>query len=500
VSPPPAAVKSIVAWGALRMSVSSSGPAQTAVGQPAAGSLRGNYLTFPEVIGQSLGTVAPAGAIALSIGTIFASAGNGTWLAYAFATITLLLVAASINQFASRGASTGGLYVFAGRGLGPALGVVAGWSLLVAYLFTAAAVICGGAGQLVVLVRDLAGIAGGRDLGVGFSTILVTLAWALAYRDIRLSTRVSLWIGLLTVALIVLVVVGSLAVQGPVLDPAQLRLADVTAEQLRFGLILAFFSFVGFESATVLGGEAQRPLTTIPRAVILCVAGIGLLFIVSAYALVGAFRGVDPNLAMAAAPLDRLARNMHLSGLRTILSAGVALSLFACALGSLNAGARILFTLARHGLLPPAVGHAHALNATPSAALSIVAATALCLSLTLTVFEVGSTAGFGYLGSVATFGFLVAYMLLAVATPLYLARIGALKSRHAVTAAATVVLLAIPLVGSLPPVPSWPGLLPPGLFVVLLGLGIARYWYVRLRAPQRLMPMLSDFDGATPKP
>jgi amino acid transporter len=482
------------------MSVSSSGPAQTAVRQPEAGDLRGNYLGFPEAFGQSLGTVAPAGAIALSIGTIFAAAGNGTWLAYAFATITLLLVAASINQFASRGASIGGLYVFAGRGLGPGLGVVAGWSLLVAYLFTAAAVICGGAGQLGVLVRDLAGIAGGRDLAVGFSTILAVLAWALAYRDIRLSTRVSLWIGLLTVALIVLVVVGSLAVQGPVLDPAQLRLADVTAEQLRFGLILAFFSFVGFESATVLGGEALRPLTTIPRAVTLCVAGVGLLFIVSAYALVAAFHGAAPRLDEAAAPLDRLAGNMHFGGLRAILSAGIALSLFACALGSFNAGARILFTLARHGLLHPAVGHGHPLNATPDVALSIVAAAALGLSLTLTVFEVGSSAGFGYLGSVATFGFLVAYLLVAVAAPLYLARIGALKPHHAVTAAAAVVLLAIPLIGGLTTVPSWPGLPPPGLFAVLLALGIARYWHVRLRAPQRLSPMLSDLGGAPPKP
>src|SRR5476649_601745 len=158
------------------MSLSSSGPAPEAPSEPAATGLHSNYLSLSEVVGQSVGTVAPAGATALSIGTVFASAGNGTALAYAFAAVALLLVASSINQFASRGASAGGLYVFAGRGLGPTLGVVAGWSLLIAYLFTAAAVIGGAVNYLLALVHDLAGIAGGRDLAVGFSIIIVALA------------------------------------------------------------------------------------------------------------------------------------------------------------------------------------------------------------------------------------------------------------------------------------------------------------------------------------
>jgi amino acid transporter len=475
------------------MSLSSSGPAHEAASELAATALRANYLSLADTIGQSLGTIAPAGAAALSIGIVFASAGNGTSLAYAFATVALLLVASSINQFASRGASTGGLYVFAGKGLGPTPGIIAGCSLLVAYLFTAAAAVGGAVSYLLMLVRDVAGMAGGRDLAVGFSIIVVALAWTLAYRDIRLSTRTSLWIGGITVALIVLVVVGSLAVRGPALDPAQLWLTDVTVQQLRFGLVLAFFSFVGFESATVLGSEAQRPLSTIPRAVTLSVIGVGLLFVVSAYALVGAFHGVEPGLDKASAPFDLLARHMQLGGLRRGLSAGVALSLFACTLGSLNAGARILFTLARHGVLPAALGRAHPLNATPSGALTILAAIALCLSLGLTVFEVGLVDGFAYLGSVATFGFLVAYILVAVAAPIYLGRIGALKPRHIAAAVVTVALLAIPLVGSLYPAPAWPGLLPPCVFAVLLALGLLRYGFVRLRASQRLAPMQADF-------
>src|SRR3954464_355590 len=106
------------------MSLSSSGPAPGANRERTTASLRPDYLSFSDVIGQSVGTIAPAGATALSTGMVFAAAGNGTSLAYVFATVSLLLAASSINQFARRGASAGGLYVFTGSGLGATLGVV----------------------------------------------------------------------------------------------------------------------------------------------------------------------------------------------------------------------------------------------------------------------------------------------------------------------------------------------------------------------------------------
>ena len=48
------------------------------------------------------------------------------------------------------------------------------------------------------------------------------------------------------------------------LDLEQLKLQGMTGSGLRLGLVLALFSFVGFESATTLGAEARNPLKTIP--------------------------------------------------------------------------------------------------------------------------------------------------------------------------------------------------------------------------------------------
>jgi amino acid transporter len=479
------------------MSLSSSRPTR---GSPAEPGLRPHYLSLPEIIAQSVGTIAPSAALALSIGVVFGAVGNGTWLAYVFATIIVLFVASSINQFARRGASAGALYVFAGKGLGLTIGVITGWSLFLAYLFTAAAMVCGSVNYLMILVHDMAGIAGGRDLAVGVSIIVVGLAWALAYRNIRLSTRTILWIEAATITLTVLVVIGSIAAKGPALDPAQLRLDDVIPDELRRGLVIAFFGFVGFESATVLGDEARRPLLVIPRAIILSVIAAGLIFVVSAYGLVGAYHGIEPDLDRTAAPLDLLARNIDLAGVGTIIAVGVVLSFFACVLGNLNAAARVLFALSRHGLVHPLAGRAHPINATPYVALTLLAAIALGLSLCFTVFGIALIDSVSYLGGVAIFGFLLAYIFVVIAAPAYLRRIGALEPRHVAVAAITVLLLAIPLIGVLYPVAQGSRAIPLAVFIVLIAIGFARFWLVERRSPQELLAIRADFLGEAVAP
>src|ERR1022692_552527 len=96
--------------------------------------LRRNYLGFWHIAAQSVANIAPSATPALVVALIFGLTGNGSWLAYVFATLTLLLVALNVNQFARRSASPGSLYTFVAQGLGPMWGVITGWSLVIAYL------------------------------------------------------------------------------------------------------------------------------------------------------------------------------------------------------------------------------------------------------------------------------------------------------------------------------------------------------------------------------
>jgi amino acid transporter len=112
----------------------------------------------------------------------------------------------------------------------------------------------------------------------------------IAWRDVKISASLMLWIEAVSVTLIIVVVTLVLARHGLQGDVAQLHLRGVTGSGLRLGLVLALFSFVGFESATTMGAEARDPLKTIPRAVIQSSILGGGFFTLCAYTEVLGFR------------------------------------------------------------------------------------------------------------------------------------------------------------------------------------------------------------------
>jgi amino acid transporter len=460
------------------------------------GSLRRNHLSFVDVVAQSVGIIAPSGAPAFVVLGVFATAGNGTWLAYFFATLALLLLSFNINAFASRSASPGALYTFAGQGLGAFWGSIAGWSLVIAYLFTAGAVVAGSVNYALVVLHLVLGEFSDLWLAALLALGVIALAFYVAWRSIKLSTRLSLTLEAITVVAILAVVIGYFAQAGTAIDKAQLSLVDVTRENLQLGLVLAFFSFVGFESATVLGHEAKDPLRVIPRSIIVTVLAIGLFFVVSAYVLVAAFQGAATPLDKADAPLSVVAEAIGLGILGPVIAAGVSASFFASALASINASARVLYLLSRHGIIHSRAGDAHEEHATPHVAVSISSIAVVLLALPLIVVGVGLLDVFAYLGTIATFGFLVAYILVAVGAPVFLKRRDELRTRHVVVAVASVLLLALPLVGSLYPIPPYPLNLLPYVFLALLGLGVAHFLLLRWRSPGVLTLIQGDLSEA----
>lgn len=105
--------------------------------------LNSEYLSFFEVLAQSISSIAPTASLAFVIPIVYATAGNGTWLTYIFALAAIVFVAINLKHFASRSASPGSLYSYIVNGLGPTAGFISGWALLLAYIITAGAVLSG---------------------------------------------------------------------------------------------------------------------------------------------------------------------------------------------------------------------------------------------------------------------------------------------------------------------------------------------------------------------
>src|SRR4029077_6761826 len=192
---------------------------------------------------------------------VCALAGNGTWLAYLFATSAIFLVALCISKVGVSSASPGSLYSYSSPILPPFLGAIVAWSLLLAYVATGSSVIGGFYHYGNLLILDAGNHAASAVL---LALVVTAISVWIAWRDVKVSARLMLWIEAVSVSLILIVVVLVLVRFRHHLDWEQLQLRGMTGSGLRLGLVLAIFSFVGFESATTLGSEARDPLKTIP--------------------------------------------------------------------------------------------------------------------------------------------------------------------------------------------------------------------------------------------
>jgi amino acid transporter len=434
--------------------------------------LRREILSPMETLAQSVSTMAPTTTPAATIPLVCALAGNGTWLAYALATAAVLLVALCIARYARISASPGSLYTYASMTLPPWLGATVAWSLLLAYVATGSSVIGGFYHYANLLLHD----ATGHSYSAVVLALLVTgISIWIACRDVKISARLMLWIEALSVTVILVVVVLLLVRHGWHWDWDELHLRGMTGSGLRLGLVLALFSFVGFESATTLGSEARNPLHSIPRAVIQSAILAGAFFTICAYAEVLGFHTAGQDLGTSQAPMHVLAQVAGRPILGLLIDIGALVSLFAGTLACITAAARVLLLMAHNGLAHGSLRATHALNQTPTRAVVI---TGIAAVLPVGVLAARGASGldvYGWLGSLATYGFIVAYALVCVALPKYLHDNQVYRPGAQIIPWLAGAAMLLALVGNLYPVPEGPyGKLP---YIYLAYLTAGLLWF-----------------------
>ena len=453
--------------------------------------LRTNALGLPSLFAQSVALISPTMTAVLIIPLAFASAGEGTWLAYAFGTVMLLFVVLCLNQFAKRSLVRGSMYAYTGRGLGPSAGVFSGWTLIWSYLFIGVAGMCGFAvfsGQLIAALGYHGSIH-----PIFFFAVSAVLCWVIAYKDIRVSSMLTLLLEAASVACILALAGVVLFKHGFSVDTSQLSLKGVDLRGMGLAVVACIFSLVGFESATTLGGEAKNPKRNVPRAVVLSLICTGLFMVFMAYVEVSGTRGYHTPLSGIAAPLNVLSQLYGVSYFKIPISIGAMVSFFSLSLSCLNAGARIIYPMARHGIFSGHLGRAHATNRTPHIAVTLYIGIIFGVPAFLTIFTNPLTA-FGDAGTLAAFGFLVAYYLVTLAAPVYLKKLGELTRRHVVVAVVAVLCLIVPTVGSFYPLPPYPVVLFPYIFMGWMATGGVWLFVVNRRQPGILGAIEADLE------
>ncbi len=382
--------------------------------------LRAGTLSQWEAIGQSLANIAPTATPAMGVPFILALSGNGSWLACLLALLAMACVAHQINIFAKRSSSSGSLYTFVDESLGSGVSLFTAWALLIAYIGTGCAVV----GGLTIYMYSLLGAHVHTSIlaTIVIAIAAVSLAAFLAYRDVHISARVMLIIE----AFSILLILALFLLPGPrtalTWDRSQWLLQGVSLTQVRGGLVLAIFGFVGFESAASLGVEAVNPLKTIPRAISLTAWISGLFFILAAYAESIGFAGHADQLAQSGAPLQLLSELRHLPYLSVFITATTVCSFFACTLACISAASRILYKLSHDRHLHRACGLTHEDHQTPHVAIVLVSVIILLGVVFMTADGVVPFDVYGWSGTFATYGFITAYFLVAVGSAVLLRR------------------------------------------------------------------------------
>ncbi|RZQ64360.1 amino acid permease [Amycolatopsis suaedae] len=316
-------------------------------------------------IGATLGS-----GIFVVLGEAVPVAGPAVVLSFVLAGITALFSALSYAELAGMIPLSGSSYTYAYATLGELTAWICGWCLVLEYGVSVASVAVGW-GQYINELLDL-------TLGVSIpaalssppgdggivnlpAIVIVVLAMFLLLAGARESARANAVMVVIKVATLVLFcVIAFTAVRAGNFSPfLPLGLAGMSA-----GAAKLFFSYIGFDAASTAGEEARDPQRDLPRAILLSLGIVTLLYCLVALAAVGAlnwtaFEGAEAALSYVVTTV--LGNELW----AILLAVGALVAISSVVLTVLYGQTRILFAMSRDGLVPKALSKVHAKTGSP---------------------------------------------------------------------------------------------------------------------------------------
>ncbi len=307
-----------------------------------------------------------------TIGIIAQLSAGAAPTAYLVTLVAMLFTAYSYGRMASVHYRTAGsAYTYVGREMGPRLGFLTGWLILLDYFF-------------IPLVVWLIGAAYLSAQFPGVPTAVWIIAFILITTVLNIiGIRVTARANYLLVAfqLLVLGIFVALSIGYFIGGETGAGLAspfageDLTVAALAAGAAVAAYSFIGFDGLTLLTEETHDPRRTIPRAMIIVVLFFGALFITVSYfaQLVhpgGAFDDVN------SAALE-LAKQVGGNLFSAFLLAGLIVGQFASGLAIQAGASRLLFAMGRDGALPRPLSYVLPRLRTPAVSITLIGITGL---------------------------------------------------------------------------------------------------------------------------
>ncbi len=305
---------------------------------------------------------------------VAATLGAAAIIAYVICAFAAALIALVFAEAGSRVSAPGGTYAYIETAFGPFVGFLTG------VLFWFGSQVISSAAIAMVFVGSLGALMPSLVSPLPRAAVLLLLYAVLAalnIRGVRTGVRV---VEVITVAkllpLVALAIVGVFFIH-----PVNLVWTGIPSlAQIGTASLLLIFAFQGTEGALTSSGEVRDPSRTVPRAILLALLAVSVLYIaiqLVAQGVLGAALASDQT-----APLVAVAQRTFGSTGAALLAVAAAVSAFGFVSGDMLATPRVLFAFGRDGFLPSAFGTVHKKYHSPT--LAIIAHAAACCAFAIT--------------------------------------------------------------------------------------------------------------------
>ena len=301
-----------------------------------------------------------------------AQMGSAAPLALIAGALAIIPVALCFAAVGSRVQVTGGPYSYVSATFGPFAGFIAG-SLMWISNFTSSA---GVAAALSVQVAGLAPVFAAPLPRAALLTCVYALLFALNAFGVKLGARaITALAALKLTPLFLLAAIGLFFVDWH--QVSFLPAAVPSLGALGASMALVMFAYSGMETALVPSGEVTDPARSVPRATLIAILLVVLLYM--GLQVVG--QGVlGARLGTSGVPVADTAGALWAPG-SVLLLITAAISMTGFLMGNLLGTSRLIFALGRDGYLPRAFGMVSARHRVPMLALVVHAGLAWFLSL-----------------------------------------------------------------------------------------------------------------------
>ncbi|WP_350579374.1 APC family permease [Pseudomonas sp. HY2-MNA-CIBAN-0224] len=325
-----------------------------------------------------------------TFGILAQSTGGMVPAAYLAALVAMFFTAMSYGHMASAFPVAGSAYTYVRKAISPKLGFIAGWAVLLDYLFLPMAIWLIGAAYLHSAFPAVPQWIWVLAF-IGITSLINIVGLKLANGVNALLMLVQALVLIAFVALCVHYIGGDASKPLWTIEPffnGQMQMPLIMS-----GAAIACYSFLGFDAVSTLTEETRDARRTIPRAIMLITLIGGLIFVGVSYFVQIAhpsFQFADVDSAAY-----EIARNIGGDLFVSVFMIGLIVGQFASGLSAQASGSRLLFAMGRDGVLPKSFfGTLHAKYGTPVNSILLCAVVAL-LALKLDVTTSTSFINFG---------------------------------------------------------------------------------------------------------